>query len=97
MLWTQETTGVSMPTSGKAMHMCRRLCLVLMAAFVAPTLCAGGDGIARAVLFVSPTCPHCRTVREQVLPKLGARFGDKLRLLIVGTNTRPGYELYLAA
>jgi uncharacterized membrane protein len=57
----------------------------------------GEEAVAHAVLFSSPTCPHCRVVREQVLPSLGPRFGSHLHVFIVNTTTPSGLELYYAA
>ena len=33
----------------------------------------------RFILFWSPTCPHCTHVKEEVLPPLKARYGDRLQ------------------
>lgn len=35
----------------------------------------------RAVLFYSPTCPHCHTVINEVLPAIFARYGGEPRFL----------------
>lgn len=67
----------------------------------------------RAVLFYSPTCPHCHRVIDDVLPGVFARFGGaprfvggevahvwtngRLELLLVDASQRPGYQLYDAA
>jgi hypothetical protein len=53
--------------------------------------------VVRAVLFFSPTCPHCSTVREEVLPPLAARYGAKLQIAVVSIATPAGYELFLSA
>jgi uncharacterized membrane protein len=53
--------------------------------------------VVRAVLFSSPTCPHCGRVREEVLPPLAARYGSQLQVAIVSTATPAGYELFLSA
>jgi len=52
-----------------------------------------GDGLVRAVLFVSPTCPHCRTVEERALPAFAERFGPRLEILIVSTATPSGVTM----
>jgi len=57
----------------------------------------GGDGVVRAVLFISPTCPHCRKVREDVLPPLWKRFEGRLQVGVVSTATPIGRDLYWAA
>jgi len=62
------------------------IALVLMVA-VPPAPAGEGDGVVRVVLFASPTCPHCRTVRR-ALPGLVGRFGERLQI---------GYDLYQSA
>jgi uncharacterized membrane protein len=64
---------------------------------VPPPAGAAGDGVVRAVLFVSPTCPHCRKVREEVLPPLWKRFEGRFQVGIVSTATPAGRDLYWAA
>lgn len=68
------------------------------------TLLAGGgglaptqDGVVRAVLFHSPTCPHCRVVLTRDVPPLEARYGDRLHLLRVDVSQPSGQALYRAA
>lgn len=48
----------------------------------------------RAVLFFSPTCPHCHVVLEQHLPPLVDRFGDRLQVITVDVTTPDGGRLY---
>ena len=55
-----------------------------------------GDGVVRAVLFASPTCPHCRTVRR-ALPGLVGRFGARVQIAVLSTATPEGYDLYQSA
>jgi len=44
------------------------------------------DGKVRAVLFYSPTCPHCRQVMLNDLPAIFARFGGQARVHQGGTG-----------
>lgn len=53
--------------------------------------------VARAVLFFSPTCPHCHVVLDEVLPPLQARYGDQLHILTIDVTTPDGMALYEAA
>lgn len=53
--------------------------------------------VARAVLFYSPSCPHCHTVLEQVLPPLQDHYGDQLDILTIDVTTPEGQALYEAA
>ncbi|MBN1318332.1 MAG: hypothetical protein JXA42_22830 [Anaerolineales bacterium] len=52
------------------------------------------EPVVRAVLFHSPSCSHCKTVIEEVLPPLQEEFGDKLVILMVDTSTDAGFGLY---
>jgi uncharacterized membrane protein len=62
-----------------------------------PPVTEAGDGVVRAVLFISPTCPHCHKVREEVLPPLSNRFEGRFQVAIVSTATPTGRDLYWAA
>ncbi|PMP86714.1 MAG: vitamin K epoxide reductase, partial [Chloroflexus aggregans] len=53
--------------------------------------------VVRAVLFYSPTCPHCHTVLDEVLPPLQARYGSQLHILTIDVSTPAGQSLYSAA
>ncbi len=53
--------------------------------------------VARAVLFFSPSCPHCHVVLTETLPSLQARYGDQLHILTVDVTTPEGKALYAAA
>lgn len=69
------------------------LLLVLLGAGV--TRAAGP--VAHAVLFYSPTCPHCHYVLEEVLPPLQARYGEQLAVQLVDVSSPEGQGLYQAA
>jgi uncharacterized membrane protein len=64
---------------------------------VTPPAGAAGDGVVRAILFISPTCPHCRKVREEILPPLWKRFEGRFQVGIVSTATPAGRDLYWSA
>lgn len=51
--------------------------------------------VVRAVLFYSPSCPHCRQVMTLDLPPLLERYGDALQIAAVNTATQGGQSLYL--
>ncbi len=53
--------------------------------------------VVRAILFTSPTCPHCAMVKEEVLPPLAERYGPQLQVVVVSIATTSGYELFLSA
>jgi uncharacterized membrane protein len=70
--------------------------LLWLIAGAPPARAEAGDPV-RAVLFVSPRCPHCRTVQEEVLPVFAARFGDRVQLALVNAATPSGQELFRTA
>ncbi|GIV89889.1 MAG: vitamin K epoxide reductase [Chloroflexus sp.] len=53
--------------------------------------------VAHAVLFYSPTCPHCHVVLNDVLPPLQARYGSRFQILTIDVTTPSGKSLYSAA
>jgi uncharacterized membrane protein len=63
-------------------------------------LIAGGAPLSaqqtevRAVLFFSPTCPHCHDVMDRDLPPLLERFGDGLQVVTINAATPDGGRLY---
>ena len=62
-----------------------------------PALLSAQEPVVHAVLFYSPTCPHCHKVIEEHLPPLLEKYGE--RLVIIGINTviPQGREIYRAA
>ncbi|MGK7311784.1 MAG: hypothetical protein ACN0LA_06045, partial [Candidatus Longimicrobiales bacterium M2_2A_002] len=50
-----------------------------------------------AVLFYSPTCPHCREVMTEGLPPIIERYGPALEIAGVNTATTGGQSLFRAA
>jgi uncharacterized membrane protein len=53
--------------------------------------------VVRAVLFYSPTCPHCHQVITADLPPLLAKHNDQLQIAGIDTTTTGGQALYQAA
>ncbi len=53
--------------------------------------------IVRALLFYSPTCPHCHFVMTESLPPIMAHYQDQLQIVAVDTTTSDGHQLYQAA
>jgi uncharacterized membrane protein len=62
----------------------------------APVQPGAQPAVVRAVLFYSPTCPHCHRVMTVDLPPLIERYGSRLRLASVNTATPGGQALYQA-
>lgn len=50
--------------------------------------------IVQAILFYSPTCPHCHEVLETHLPPIKEKYGDQLQLVGINTSNPIGTELY---
>ncbi len=74
------------------------LLLLLAASALAPAAAqAQNKPVVRAVLFFSPTCPHCHKVLNDVLPPLAQKYGDQLQILLIDVTTEGGRELYFAA
>jgi uncharacterized membrane protein len=53
--------------------------------------------VVRAVLFYSPTCPHCQYVITQVLPLLFEKYGEQLQMVGIDVTQPGGQVLYTAA
>ncbi len=75
--------------------------LVVLAAMAGGTLAAApnaaGQPVVRAVLFYSPTCPHCHQVMTETLPPLQRAYGSRLQIMTVDVTTDVGGSLYDAA
>jgi uncharacterized membrane protein len=50
--------------------------------------------VAHAVLFYSPTCPHCHVVMTEVLPPLQKQYGDQLSIVNVDVTQTDGQAIY---
>ncbi len=78
-------------------HMCK-LSLILAYIFLGMTSTVQAqDGIVRAVLFYSPSCPHCHQVMTEDLPPLLEKYGAQLEVVIVDTAHPDGNVFYQAA
>jgi len=53
--------------------------------------------IVRAVLFYSPTCPHCHYVMNEVLPPLAEKYGAQLQIAAIDVTQASGQALYQSA
>lgn len=71
----------------------------LVAALLVASPLAGApprQGVVHAVLFFSPTCPHCHKVITEDLPPLQAKYGGALVVAGVDVTTPHGQGLYQA-
>jgi thiol-disulfide isomerase/thioredoxin len=71
------------------------LFLLLGSAFTAQAQSA--DPVVRAVLFYSPTCPHCAMVIQDDLPPLFEKYGTQLEIIAVDLSQMERSTLYQAA
>jgi len=75
--------------------------LVYLALFLVCLVAAlparAADPVVRAVLFYSPSCPHCHQVIDNDLPPLAEQYGEQLDVLGINTAHPDGQTLYQAA
>lgn len=55
------------------------------------------DPLVRAVLFYSPTCPHCAKIIQEDLPPLFEKYGAQLEIVGIDASQIEGGTLYQAA
>jgi uncharacterized membrane protein len=55
------------------------------------------EAVVYAVLFYSPSCPHCHTFIQEDLPPMQEQFGDQLVVLYVNVSTPEGMSLFREA
>ncbi|MCO6452391.1 MAG: vitamin K epoxide reductase family protein [Caldilineales bacterium] len=56
-----------------------------------------GEPVVHALLFYSPTCPHCHEVLQNGLPPLMEKYGDQLQIILADVTTPGGQMLYRSA
>ena len=83
---------MGMSTGAKA-KFCLALAVLLAGSILGGTALAQG-GVVWAVLFYTPTCPHCIKVRTETLPPLRAQYGQRLQILEVDASQPQGHALY---
>jgi len=72
------------------------LLALALASVVSPSRAAAQDAVVHAVLFYSPSCPHCHEVMTEDLPPLADKYGDRLQIIGVDVTTRRGQALLRA-
>lgn len=71
---------------------------VLLGIAIAPTHAQTVDRpVVYAVLFYSPTCPHCHKVIEETLIPMLDRYGDRLQIAGIDITQPGGQALYQAS
>ncbi len=73
------------------------LFVLLLTTLVSPAYAPQATSQVRAVLFFSPSCPHCHTVISEGLPPLVERFGESLVIAAINTQSLEGQRLFRAA
>lgn len=73
------------------------LLLTLFFAAAGRTAVLAQDNVVRAVLFYSPTCPHCHTVIDEILPPLQEQYGEQLEIVNIDITQVDGQALFMAA
>ncbi len=58
---------------------------------------AAQQAVVHAVLFFSPSCPHCQDVMEKYLPPITQKYGSKLDIVGIDVTQEAGVKLYQAA
>lgn len=82
----------------------KSLFLVMLAIFAAGLMLAPGaiaqtddQPVVRAVLFFSPTCPHCHEVINKLLIPMVDKYGDRLQILAINITEEQGQQFYQVA
>jgi uncharacterized membrane protein/thiol-disulfide isomerase/thioredoxin len=80
-------------------HRVKRLPLALLLVFwfsgwLQLSTVGAQEAAVRAVLFYSPTCPHCQHVIQDVLPPLFDQYGDRLQIVGIDITTIGGSAMF---
>jgi uncharacterized membrane protein len=91
--------GAGAAAVGEARRQRGRLaCLVsILASLLWATSASADGGVVHAVLFYSPSCPHCHQVMTVDLPPLRSRYGERFQLAQFDVTQPLGQRLYQAA
>ncbi len=64
---------------------------------VSPRPARAADAVVHAVLFYSPTCPHCHDVMVNTLQPMTEQYGEALKIAAVDVSTEKGQQLFNTA
>jgi len=74
------------------------LLMVVLTSLLLPSLATAqsetGQPVVQAVLFYSPTCPHCHEVIKNLLIPMIDEYGDQLQIVGIDTTQAEGGQLY---
>ena len=75
------------------------LLVILLASLSAPVKAhaQNAEAVVRAVLFYSPTCPHCAKVIQEDLPPLFDKYNTQLTIIGIDVSSQQGATLYQTA
>ncbi len=71
--------------------------MLLLALLLIPSPAAAqtaGQAIVQAILFYSPTCPHCHQVINDFLIPMQEKYGEQLQIIGIDTSHPAGSDLY---
>lgn len=76
-------------------------CLMIILVSLQVTVVNAQEGeyngpVVHAVLFYSPTCPHCHVVIDEVITPMMEELGEKLQVIGINTSTPQGSEMFSA-
>jgi uncharacterized membrane protein/thiol-disulfide isomerase/thioredoxin len=78
-------------------RLARLLSLALFALALFPQTASAQSPVVHAILFYSPTCPHCQQVIQNDLPPILEEYGDSLVVVGVNVTKADGQALYQSA
>lgn len=70
--------------------------VIALAAWVMPADAQAPQVVVYAVVFYSPTCPHCHQVMTETLPPFQSQYGSQLEILYVDVSQTAGATLFQA-
>lgn len=70
------------------------LLAILCPLALVPTVAHGQEPVVQAVLFYSPSCPHCHQVIAEFLPPIQDTYGEQLQIVFVDVSMEGGSFLY---
>jgi uncharacterized membrane protein len=85
------------PASNPEVSSMRQLLLLVCLLVLIPAPATAQSPAVHAVLYYSPTCPHCHYVIQEVLPPLAETYGGQFLVLYVDVTQPEGQALYQSA
>lgn len=79
------------------MQKARTFLIAILFLLLAPVATAQEQAVVHAVLFYSPSCPHCHHVINDLLIPMTEEYGDQLQVAGIDVSHPKGQELYQAA